>query len=320
MKTLTLALLSAALAFAAPAFPQSYPNRAVTLVVPFAPGGGTDSLGRELARLLADKLGQSVVVDNRGGAGGAIAAAQVSQSKADGYTLLMITSTFVTVAATDRKLPYDILKDFTPIAMLGRGPLLLVVNKDLGITTVPQLIDAVKKKPEAFNYVSAGPGSINHLSGELFVQRTGARMTHIPYKGSGPATMDLVAGQGQVFFATVPTILGQVKGDKVRLLATTTTKRSKLFPEVPTVMETGVKSFSVETWWGIVGPPNLPADVVARLNKAINEAAASPEMRKRFETEGAEQFAGAPQDLHNVLREELEGWRGVVKEAGLKID
>ena len=320
MKTLALALLSAALAFSAPAFSQTYPTRALTLVVPFAPGGGTDSLGRELARLLAEKLGQSVVVDNRGGAGGAIAAAQVSQSKPDGYTLLMITSTFVSVAATDRKLPYDILKDFSPIAMLGRGPLLLVVNRDLGITTVPQLIDAVKKKPDAFNYVSAGPGSINHLSGELFVQRTGAKMTHIPYKGSGPATMDLIAGQGQVFFATVPTILGQVKADKVRLLATTTTKRTKLFPDVPTVMEAGVKNYAVETWWGIVGPPGLPADVVARLNRAINEAAASPEMRKRFETEGAEQFSGSPQDLHHVLREELEGWRGVVKDAGLKID
>jgi tripartite-type tricarboxylate transporter receptor subunit TctC len=243
----------------------------------------------------------------------------VSQSKPDGYTLLMVTSTFVTVAATDRKLPYDILKDFTPIAMLGRGPLLLVVNKDIGVTSVQGLIEASKKKPEAFNYVSAGPGSINHLSGELFVQRTGAKMTHIPYKGSGPATMDLIAGQGQVFFATVPTILGQVKGDKVKLLATTTNKRSKLFPDVPTVQEAGVKNFTVETWWGIVGPPGLPADIVDKLNKAINEAAASPEMRKRFETEGAEQFAGKPEDLQGVLRDELEGWRRVVREGGLKL-
>ncbi len=320
MKTYLRTLLAITLAASATAFAQPYPSRPITLVVPFAPGGGTDSLGRELAKLVGDKLGQGIVIDNRGGAGGAIAAAQVSQSKPDGYTLLMVTSTFVTVAATDRKLPYDILKDFTPIAMLGRGPLLLVVNKDTGVTSVAQLIDAAKKKPDAFNYVSAGPGSINHLAGELFVQRTGAKMTHIPYKGSGPATMDLIGGQAQVFFATVPTILGQVKGDKVRLIASTSAKRSKLFPDVPSVQETGVKDFSVETWWGIVGPPGLPGDIVARLNKAINEAAASAEMKKRFESEGAEQFAGTPADLQAVLKEELEGWRRVVREGGLKLE
>src|SRR3954463_8369111 len=162
-------LLPFLLLLAIPAFAQQYPSRPITLVVPFAPGGGTDSLARELGKLMQDTLGQPVVIDNRGGAGGAIAAAQVAQAKPDGYTLLFITSTFVTVAATDRKLPYDVNRDFSPIARLGRGPLLLVVNKDLPVTSVAQLIDAAKKKPEAFNFVSAGPGSINHLAGELFV-------------------------------------------------------------------------------------------------------------------------------------------------------
>jgi tripartite-type tricarboxylate transporter receptor subunit TctC len=299
---------------------QNYPNRAITLVVPFAPGGGSDSLARELGKLMQDKLGQPVIIDNRGGAGGAIAAAQVSQAKPDGYTLLFMTSTFVTVAATDRKLPYDVIRDFTPIAMLGRGPLLLVVNKDLPITTVAQLIDAAKKNPAAFNYVSAGPGSINHLAGELFSQRTGAKMTHIPYKGSGPATMDLIGGQAQVFFATVPTILGQVKGDKVRLIATTAKSRTKLFPNVPTVQESGVKDFHVETWWGIVGPPHLPPEIVGALNKAINASAAGEEMKKRFENEGADPNIGPPDDLATTLKDELEGWRRVVREGGLKID
>ena len=320
MKTLLSFLVALAAAWPPHAQSQAFPQRPITLVVPFAPGGGTDSLGRELGKLLQERLGQGVVIDNRGGAGGAIAAAQVAQAKPDGYTLLMVTSTFVTVAATDRKLPYDILKDFTPIAMLGRGPLLLVVNKDTPITNVSQLIDAAKKKPDQLNYVSAGPGSINHLAGELFVQRTGAEMTHIPYKGSGPATLDLVAGQAQVFFATVPTILGQVKGERVRLIATTSAKRSKLFPDVPTVQEAGVRDFAVETWWGVVGPSGLPAEIVRALNKAINEAAATPEMRKRFESEGAEPFSGTPSDLHAVLRDELDGWRRVVREAGLKVD
>jgi tripartite-type tricarboxylate transporter receptor subunit TctC len=313
-----LALFAVLLPLAAAA--QGFPQRPITLVVPFAPGGGTDSLGRELGKLLQDKLGQPVIIDNRGGAGGAIAAAQVAQSKPDGYTLLMVTSTFATVAATDRKLPYDILKDFTPIALLGRGPLLLVVNKGAGVGSVAELVDAAKKKPDAFNYVSAGQGSINHLAGELFVQRTGARMTHIPYKGSGPATLDLIAGQAQVFFATVPTILGQVKGDKVRLIATTAAARTRLFPEMPTVQEAGVKGFNVETWWGIVGPAGLPPDVVRALNKAINDAAASPEMKKRFESEGADPFSGAPGDLARTLHDELEGWRRVVREGGLKIE
>jgi tripartite-type tricarboxylate transporter receptor subunit TctC len=320
MKTLVAFALAAVIAFPFNAPAQPYPQRPITFVVPFAPGGGSDSLGRELAKAMGERLGQTIVVDNRGGAGGAIAAAQVAQSKPDGYTLLMVTSTFVTVAATDRKLPYDILKDFTPIAMLGRGPLLLVVNNETGIKTVPQLIDAVKKKPDAFNYVSAGPGSINHLAGALFEQRTGARMTHIPYKGSGPATLDLIGGQAQVFFATVPTILGQVKGNKVALIAATSAKRSRLFPDLPTVQEAGVKDYAVETWWGIVGPPGMPADVVATLNKAINAAAASPELRKRFESEGAEQFAGTPDDLRRVLGDELEGWRRVVREGGLKLE
>jgi tripartite-type tricarboxylate transporter receptor subunit TctC len=313
-------LIAALLALPVWAGAQPYPLRPVTLVVPFATGGGTDSLGRELARLLQDRLGQTVVVDNRGGAGGAIAASQVAAARPDGYTLLMVTSTFVTVAATDRKLPYDILKDFTPIAMLGRGPLLLVVNKGTGVGTVAQLIEAVKQKPQAYNFVSAGSGSINHLAGELFAQRTGARMTHIPYKGSGPATIDLIGGQAQVFFATVPTILNQVKSDKVRLLAATSARRSRLFPDLPTVQESGVRDFAVETWWGIVGPPGLPIEVVHTLNKAINEAAAQPELRKRFESEGADAYSGTPQDLQTVLRDELEAWRRVVREGGLKLD
>ena len=300
---------------------QSFPQkRAVTLVVPFAPGGGTDAIARDLAKPLADKLGVPVVVDNKGGAGGAIAAQQIAQAKADGHTLLFVTSTFVTAAATDRKLPYDVIKDFTPIAKLGSGPLLLVVNPQTGINQVAGLIDNAKRNPDALNYVSAGQGSINHLSGELFAQRTGIKMTHVPYKGSGPATMDLIGGQAQIFFATVPTILNQVKAGKVKLIATTSKSRSKLFPDVPTVMESGVKSFDVGTWWGIVGPKDMHPDIVATLNRVINESSASDSLVKRFEEEGADRFAGSPSEFGTSLRYELDGWRKVVQDAGLKID
>jgi tripartite-type tricarboxylate transporter receptor subunit TctC len=273
-----------------------------------------------LAKPLADKLGVPVVVDNKGGAGGAIAAQQISQAKPDGHTLLFVTSTFVTAAATDRKLPYDVNKDFSPISKLGSGPLLLVVNPQTGITQVAGLIDNAKRNPNSLNYVSAGQGSINHLSGELFAQRTGTQMTHIPYKGSGPATMDLIGGQAQIFFATVPTILSQVKAGKVKLIATTSKSRSKLFPDVPTVMESGVKSFEVGTWWGIVGPKDLPADIVAILNRAINESTATEALVKRFEEEGAERFAGTPAEFGSSIKHELDGWRKVVLDAGLKID
>lgn len=309
------------LGMTAPVSAQSFPQkRAITLVVPFAPGGGTDAIARDLAKPLADKLGVPVVVDNKGGAGGTIAAQQISQSKPDGHTLLFVTSTFVTAAATDRKLPYDVNKDFSPIAKLGSGPLLLVVNPQTGIHQVSGLIDNAKRNPNALNYVSAGQGSINHLSGELFEQRTGIKMTHIPYKGSGPATMDLIGGQAQIFFATVPTILNQVKAGKVKLIATTSKSRSKLFPDVPTVMESGVKSFEVGTWWGIVGPKDLSADIVATLNRAINESTASEALVKRFEEEGAERFAGTPADFGTSIKNELDGWRKVVQDAGLKID
>ncbi len=299
---------------------QSSNKRPITLIVPFAPGGGTDALARDLAKPLAEKLGVPVIVDNRGGAGGSIAAQQVAQAKADGHTLLFVTSTFVTSAATDRKLSYDVIKDFAPIAKVGSGPLLLVVNPQTGIQSVPALIDAAKRQPDLLNYVSAGPGSINHLSGELFAQRTGTRMTHIPYKGSGPATMDLIGGQAQVFFATVPTILSQVKSGKVRLIATTAKVRSKLFAEVPTVIESGIKGFEVGTWWGVVGPKDMPTEWVQTLNRAINESSASDTLVRRFEEEGAERFAGTSADFGAALKQELEAWRKVVHDAGLKID
>jgi tripartite-type tricarboxylate transporter receptor subunit TctC len=321
MKTfLVAAALALAAHFSSAADAQGFPQKPVTIIVPFVAGGGSDAIARDLGKQLGDRLKQPVVIDNRGGGGGSIGAQALTQAKPDGYTLLFVTSTFVTVAATDRKLSYDIVKDFTPIAMLGRGPLLLVVNKQTDIASVAELIEAARKRPEALNYVSAGLGSINHLSGELFVQRTGIRMTHIPYKGSGPATMDLIGGQAQVFFATVPTILGQVKGDKVRLLATTGKARSPLFPQVPTIAESGVRQFEIGTWWGIVGPKGLPTEITAILNAAINESAASEALKKRFVEEGAEPISGSPAEFAGVIKQELEAWRSVVQTAGIKID
>jgi tripartite-type tricarboxylate transporter receptor subunit TctC len=232
---------------------DNYPLRPITLVVPFAPGGGTDSIARDMARALSDKLGQAVVVDNKGGGGGALGANAVAKSAADGYTLLFATSTFVTNAASEASGNYQIEKDFAPIALIGRGPLLVVTSKSLGVKTMAQLKTTVATMPQGVDFCSAGNGSINHLAGELFRQHSGLNLTHIPYTGSGPATIDLLAGRVQLFFATVPTILPYVRDQRVELLAVTSAKRSPLFPNTPTMAESGYKDFDISTWWGVLG-------------------------------------------------------------------
>ncbi|MDR3019094.1 MAG: tripartite tricarboxylate transporter substrate binding protein [Delftia acidovorans] len=305
------------LPLAAPAQP-SYPARAITLVVPFAPGGGTDSIARDIAKNLGERLGQPVVVDNRGGAGGAIGAAAVAKAPADGYTLLFATSTFITNAAVEAKLPYDPLKDFAPVAMIGRGPLLLVASRQVGATSVAQLVAAARAQPQGLNYCSAGNGSINHLAGEMFRQRAGLELTHVPFKGSGPATVELLAGRVDLFFATVPTILAQVREGKLPLLAVTSARRSPLFPDTPTVAEAGLPGFEVGTWWGVLAPGKTPKAVVDALNRAVNEAAAAEPMPGRLEHEGASAVRLTPAAFGEELRKELALWRGIATGSGLR--
>ena len=313
--------LLCALLLACPvAFAQSWPVKPLTLIVPFAPGGGTDSIARDLAQLLGAKLGQSVVVDNRGGAGGAIAAEVAAKARPDGHTLLFVTSTFITHAAAAKALAYDVLRDFSPIAMLGRGPLLLVANRELPVRSVADLVALARQKAGALNFCSAGNGSINHLAGEMFVQRTGANMTHVPYKGSAPATVDLLSGQVQVFFATAPTILGHVRAGRVNLLAVTGARRSRLFADVPTMAESGIANYEVSTWWGVVAPAGTPAAVVNTLNTAIHEAAESDRLRRRFADEGAEGVRGDPVNFAIHLAAELKSWRAVVAIGNIKLD
>jgi len=296
----------------------SYPARAITLVVPFAPGGGTDSIARDIAKNLGERLGQPVVVDNRGGAGGAIGAAAVAKAPADGYTLLFATSTFITNAAVEAKLPYDPLKDFAPVAMIGRGPLLLVASRQVGATSVAQLVAAARAQPQGLNYCSAGNGSINHLAGEMFRQRAGLELTHVPFKGSGPATVELLAGRVDLFFATVPTILAQVREGKLPLLAVTSARRSPLFPDTPTVAEAGLPGFEVGTWWGVLAPGKTPKAIVDALNRAVNEAAAAEPMPGRLEHEGASALRLTPAAFGEELRKELALWRGIAAKSGLQ--
>ncbi len=297
---------------------QAYPSRPITLIVPFAAGGGTDSIARDIAKSLADKLGQPVVVDNKGGGGGSIGANMVAKAQADGYTLLFATSTFVTNAVTEGTAPYQVDKDFAPVALIGRGPLLVVANKEMGVKTLAQLRTAVAARAQGVNFCSAGNGSINHLAGELFRQKTKLDMTHVPYKGSGPATLDLLAGRVQLFFATVPTILPYVQDHRVELLAVTGAKRSALFPTTPTLAESGLGNVDITTWWGVLAPANTPKAIVDKLNQAINEAAARDPVRSRLVHEGAEAISGSPADFQRTLGHELTQWRDVANAAGIK--
>ncbi len=300
-------------------FAASFPQKPITLIVPFAPGGGTDSIARDLAKALAESLKQPVVVDNRGGGGGAIGAQMVAKADSDGYTLLFITSTFVTHSATETTPSYDVEKDFAPIAMIGRGPLMVVANKELGFKTIADAMAYAKKSPDGINYCSAGLGSINHLSGELFKQKTNIPMTHIPYKGSGPATLDLLAGRVQLFFATMPTMLQYVETNRVTLLAMTSDKRSPLFPNTPTVIESGIPGFEISTWWGVVAPVGTPASIVQTLNQEIQKAASKDPLKGRLLKEGAQLYQTTPAQMQKLLSNELQQWRSVVKSTDMKL-
>jgi tripartite-type tricarboxylate transporter receptor subunit TctC len=310
----TFSLISSALSA------KDFPNKPINLVVPFAPGGGTDSIARDLAKNLTEQLGQTVIVDNRAGGGGAIGAQMVAKAEPDGHTLLFVTSTFITHAATENTLSYDVIKDFTPIAMIGRGPLMVVANSELGLSSIQDLVKYTKANPNGVNFCSAGQGSINHLAGELFKQKTNLEMTHVPYKGSGPATLDLLAGRVQVFFATMPTMLQYVKSNKVTLLAMTSDKRSSLFPQVPTVAESGVPGFNITTWWGVVAPAKLPPEILKKLNQEIRIASAKEPLKTRLVNEGATPFQTEPEEMQNLLEKELRMWRDLVKTAKIKVD
>lgn len=307
----SLAALAATAALPVRAADAPWPTRPITLVIPFAAGGGTDSIARQIGRQLSEKLGQPVVIDNKGGAGGAIGANVVARAAPDGYTLLFATSTFATNAATEAKLPFDPEKDFAPVTMIGRGPLVVAVSRALGARSLADLAKAARSRPGGLNFCSAGNGSINHLAGEMYRQKTGIEMTHVPFKGSAPALVELMAGRVDVFFATVPTVQTQVSSGRFDLLAVTGAQRSRLFPDLPTLAEAGVPGMEVSTWWGVLAPARTPPAIVATLNRAINEAAATDDVRLRLLQEGADLVALPPAGFGDALRDELALWRGV---------
>jgi tripartite-type tricarboxylate transporter receptor subunit TctC len=300
---------------------QAYPSRPIRLVVPFPPGGSADILGRALAQRLGDGLGQSVVVENRPGAGTAIAAELVAKAAPDGYTLMLGTvSSHAINPALNPKLPFDPLRDFTPIAPVASIPFALLVHPSVPARTLPEFIGYARSKPGKLDYSSAGSGTSNHLAGELFEAMTGTYMVHIPYRGSAPALQDLIAGRVSVMFDLVLTAAPHVRSGAVRGLAVTGAKRSAALPDLPTIAESGLSGYEVSAWFGVFGPAGLPRPVVDRLNAEIARALAASDLQQRLASQGAETLAGSPDEFAAYLKAEIAKWGKVVRDAGIRPD
>ena len=314
-----LLLAAAASPLAAPALAQApWPARPVRIVVPFPPGGSNDVVARPLAERLQARLGQPVVIENRAGAGGAIGATAVAQSPADGYTLMVSSSSFATTSITQR-VPWGVLENFTPVALLARSPFIVLVHPDVPARSLTDLVRMARERPGAIDYGSSGPGGINHFVTEYFCLRAGIQMNHVPYRGMPPAVTDLVAGHIPVLITTMPSAAGVVREGRVRLLAYTAPGAPDGSPPGPTVKEAGI-DYESDIWWGLFAPRGLPPEILTRLNTEANAALGDPEMAKLLQTEGARPSPATPQAFSEILRVELARWREVATAANIKLD
>ncbi len=298
----------------------SYPDRPVRLVVPFAPGAGTDAMGRLVAQKLGEILGGNFVVENRVGASGAIGTVHVAQQPADGYTLLLIASPFTTVAASLPTAGYDPLRNFTPVGMIASGPLVWAANTSLPVNNMRELVSLAKSKPGALNYGSAGAGGVNHLVLELLKSRSGTFITHIPYRGVAPATLDMIAGHVQIVTGTIPALLPFIKDGRVKPLAVTSAKRSSALPEVQSMAEAGFGGIDVVNYFGVVAPAGTPPAIVERLNQAIAKMVAMPDVVARFRADAVDAAPGSPALLGHFIEADYRAWRNVVTSQNLKIE
>lgn len=317
-----IAAFAAALALgAAPAaFAQAWPAKPITMLVPFPPGGPTDLVARVLAHKLGEQLGQNVVVDNKPGANGNIAAVAVARAPADGYTILYNTSSITLSPALYKSLAYDVQKDFAPVALTAVVPLALVVHPGVPANNVKEFIAYAKANPGKLSYGSAGNGNVTHLGAFQFLQANGISAVHVPYKGSAPADLGLAAGDTQFMTDTVNSVMGFVKDKRMKMLAVTTAKRMSLFPDVPTLAESGMPGFEVGAWQGIMVPAATPRAVVDRLNAEIVKALQTPDVRARLAAQGAEPLGSTPDEYAAYVRKELARWAGLVKATGVTIE
>jgi tripartite-type tricarboxylate transporter receptor subunit TctC len=312
-------LVAAVLMCVSSASAQTYPEKPVRVVVPFPAGGAADIVARQIAQGVSANFRAQFIVDNRAGAGGAIGADIVARAVPDGYTLLFASSSALSINPhLGGKLPYDALRDFTAIVLVGYAPNVLVIHPSVPAKSVKDLIAVARAKPGALNFASNGPGTLSHLTGELFNLRAGVKMVHIPYKGAAPAVIDTMAGNVSVLFAAFPSVTGQVRAGKLRALAVTSAKRAEIAPELPTVAEAALPGFESTQWWGLYGPAGLPTPIVNRLNTEANKVLKTNDVRKRLAADGAEAAGGTPQQLASYHKADYEKWAKVVKAADIK--
>ncbi|OVZ57392.1 MFS transporter [Pigmentiphaga sp. NML080357] len=314
------AAMLAALALAGPATAASYPDKAVRVVVGFSAGGTTDVAARIIAKELGDDLGESFVVENKPGAGSNIGAELVARAKPDGYTLYMVAVTSTINQTLYKSLSFDIVKDFSPIALVIKVPNILVVNPSLPVKNVQELVSYLKAHPGKVSFASSGSGTSIHMAGELFKLRAGVDIVHIPYKGSAPAMTDLIGNQVQMMFDNMPSAWPHVQAGKLRALAVTTAERSATAPEIPTMMESGFDKFDVSSWFGLIAPAGTPPEIIAKLNASVQKALAKPEVQQRFKDLGAVTARTTPAEFGAFIKSEVEQWGTVVKASGAKVE
>jgi tripartite-type tricarboxylate transporter receptor subunit TctC len=300
-----------------PALAQQYPSKPVRIVVPFAPGGGSDFIARFMAQRLTESFGSQVIVENKPGAGGVLGIEQGIKAPADGYTLTLIASSY-TVNPSIYKLNFDPVTDVTPIIQMSQGPLLVVVNPALPIKTVKELIALARSKPGEVTFASSGQGSVIHLATELFDTMANVKMNHIPYKGTGPALTDTLAGQTNVFFSSTANAMPHVKAGKLRAIAVTTSKRIPALPEVPTIAESGVPGYDVVLWHGLIGPKGLPRAVVDRINGDVTKSLKLKETAEQLQNDGVAPAGGTPEQFAAQIKKEIGVWKKVAADAGVK--
>ena len=299
---------------------SAYPEKPVKIVVPFAPGAGTDAMGRLMAQKLGEVMGANFVVENRTGASGAIGTQAVAAAAADGYTLLLVASPFTTVAAAMPSAHYDPLTQFVPVGMIASGPLVWATNAQMPARDMKELVRMARQQPGVLNYGSAGAGGVNHLVLELLKSRTGTFITHIPYRGVAPATMDMLAGHVQLVTGTIPALLPFIKDGRVRPLAVTSAKRSSALPDVPSMAEAGFSGIDVVNYFALMAPAGTPTAIVNQLNAAINQVVVLPEVVARFKADAVDAAPGSPALLGHFIEADYRAWRNVVKTQNLKLE
>ncbi|MEO7727106.1 MAG: tripartite tricarboxylate transporter substrate binding protein [Burkholderiales bacterium] len=303
------------------ALAQSYPTKPIRMLIGFPPGGGTDIIGRIVAQKLGEALGQQIIVDNRGGASGQLAAELVSRANPDGYTIMMAHIAAISILPSlVSKLPYNAQKDFAPVSLSAIGPNLLVVHPSVPAKTVKELVALAKSRPGQLQYASPGAGTVQHLAGELFKLQAKVDMLHVPYKGSGQSIVDLIAGHVHLDFDAVPPVINFVRQGKLRALAVTSAKRFSLLPDMPTVEESGVPGFDMSTWWGIVAPAAVSKDIIIKLNTEMAKAIRQPDAKEKISGVGADIVGNTPEEFAAFIRAETEKYARIVKAANIKID